>query len=98
MAGRKTEQAFGALKAKTERDFLYVSSQTSNSSASPNLLEYVGRRLACFDEPSSDGGHKRMDLQKIKELTSDKVSNCILLPNTRKRQVIGRYFSCERPR
>jgi hypothetical protein len=67
---RGTERAFGVLKAKTERDFLYESSHTSNSSACPNMLEYVGKKLACFDEPSSDGGHKRMDLQKIKELTS----------------------------
>jgi phage/plasmid-associated DNA primase len=67
---RGTERAFGVLKAKTERDFLYESSQTSNSSACPNLLEYIGKKIACFDEPSSDGGHKRMDLQKIKELTS----------------------------
>jgi phage/plasmid-associated DNA primase len=69
---RSVEEAFGSYKAIAERDFLYESSSTSSSSSNPNFLAYAGKKLAFFDEPSSNEGHsqKRLDLMKIKDLTS----------------------------
>ena len=67
---RGVELVAGRFKANTERDFLYQSTSSTNTGSNPNLMEYFGKKLAFFDEPSANNYAKRLDLERIKDLTS----------------------------
>lgn len=66
---RAVEAAFGAYHALSERDFLYESFANPNAPAA-NFLAYEGKRIAFFDEPCKNGPMKRLDIRRIKDLTS----------------------------
>ena len=67
---RAVESVFGLFTARAERDFLYETSNVNPNGAAANLLAFIDKRLAFFDEPNKDDGHHRMDIRKIKDLCS----------------------------
>ena len=46
------------------------SSNANPNAAAANFLSYIGKRLAFFDEPSSNEGTKRIDIRRLKDLSS----------------------------
>ena len=67
---RAIESVFGDMHAIAERDFLYESGFANANGASANFLSYAGKRLAFFDEPDDAESRKRLDIRRIKDLTS----------------------------
>ena len=69
---RAVERVAGNFLVYTERDFLYETGFANPNGASANLLSYVGKLIAYFDEPScgSGPGAKRLDVRRIKDLVS----------------------------
>ena len=67
---RAIEAVFGNYHAHAERDFLYESSSNNANGAAANFLAYSGKKLAFFDEPSADEGYKRLDMRRLKDLSS----------------------------
>ena len=67
---RGAESVFGNMHAIAERDFLYESGYANANGASANFLSYAGKRIAFFDEPDDAESRKRLDIRRIKDLTS----------------------------